>query len=233
MRLICTLSVGISFSISLCSLAISQEPDGQGDNAPIYLDEPDAAPPPVVSRREKVTRKYEDDSVRVECEVALMSDGSFMNDGKFTEFYRGGQKFSEGTYDKGVHTGEWKYWHPNGKVCKTLTYSKGKPDGKCMVYRDDGSLLGKKDFDNGIKSGKWTFYFTDGKTPKIEVDFQKGLPHGHRISYFPDGKIRQKVPFQEGKIHGKLIEWDDAGEVLGEAIFVEGKRQSEEEEEQE
>ncbi len=99
---------------------------------PIFL--PESADPPAATRVEEksITDYYDTESKekpRVVRNVRRYSDDSVKNHGEYKEYYEGGQLFAEGGYDEGVPVGEWKYFHADGTLAKTVTYVAGRPDG--------------------------------------------------------------------------------------------------------
>jgi antitoxin component YwqK of YwqJK toxin-antitoxin module len=204
------------------SMAAAQEAAG-AEQEHIYLDEPTPAPEPTVAQQGPVSEKYDDGKVRVERNVQILSDNQVVNHGKYTEYYRNGQKFAEGNFDNGVHDGPWSYWHDNGQLAKTVTFKKGAPEGTWEVFRADGTLQSKKGYKGGLRDGQWTVYFDDGKTPKIEQTFVEGQLTGKRKTFFPSGKPRQEANFEKGALNGVMTEWDESGRKIAEATFAEGK----------
>ena len=189
----------------------------------IYLDEPTPSPEPTVAKEGPVKEPYDDGKVRVERNVRLLSDNQVVNHGKYTEYYRNGQKFAEGNFDSGVHDGPWSYWHENGQLAKTVTYKKGAPDGAWDVFRADGTLQAKKGYKAGKREGTWVSYFDDGKTLSAEQTFVDGKLSGPRKTYYASGKPRQESNFADGQLDGVMTEWDEAGRKLAEATFAQGK----------
>ncbi len=189
----------------------------------VYLDEPTPAPEPTVAQEGPISEKYNDGKVRVERNIRLLSDNQVVNHGKYTEYYRNGQKFAEGNFDGGAHDGEWSYWHDNGQLAKTVTFKKGAPEGEWEVFRPDGTLQAKKGYKAGKREGSWIIYYEDGKTPKIEQNFVDGKLVGPRKTYFASGKPRQEATFVDGVLDGVMTEWDEAGRKLAEATFAKGK----------
>jgi antitoxin component YwqK of YwqJK toxin-antitoxin module len=227
-RLIAAFAVVSAVAPLLASLASAQEPaPAAADNAAaatkeVYLDEPTPAPEPTVAQQGPVSEKYDDGKVRVERNVRLLSDNQIVNHGKYTEYYRNGQKFAEGNFDGGVHDGPWSYWHENGQLAKTVTYKKGAPDGAWEIHRADGTLQSKKGYQAGKRDGAWVVYYDDGKTPKIEQAFLDGKLSGPRKTFYASGKPHQEANFSDGMLDGKMTEWDEAGRKLAEATFEKG-----------
>jgi antitoxin component YwqK of YwqJK toxin-antitoxin module len=220
-RLLPVLAVAIAACSLSPRLAIAQEA-AKADDA-VYLDEPTPPPKPSVAQEGPVKEEYEPGKVRVERMVRKLSDNQIVNHGKYTEYYRNGQKFAEGVFEKGVHEGSWSFWHDNGQLSKTVNFKKGMPDGTWEVFRADGTLLSKRGYKNGQRDGTWTSYIDDGKTPSLEQSYADGKLNGKVIVYFKSGKPKIESIFKNGERDGKVTEWDESGRKLADADYVAGK----------
>lgn len=189
----------------------------------VLLDEPVPAPEPTIVRQGPSVDKYEDGKTRVERQVIQLSDNQIVNHGKFTEYYRNGEKFSEGNYENGVLVGEWSYWHENGQLAKKVSFKNGVPDGTWDTFREDGTLSAKKSYKDGLRQGTWTLYYDDGKTVKVEQNYVDGKTDGPVKTYYADGKPRQVSSYKAGALDGKMEEWNDQGDKVAEATFKAGK----------
>jgi len=198
------------------------QPAAKASN-PVYLDEPPPAPQPSIVGEVNAQEKYDDGKIRVERAVRKMSDDSIMNHGKFTEYYRNGKKFAEGSFKEGVHDGQWSYWHDNGQLSKTVNFVKGQPDGSWETFRADGTLQSKKGYKAGKRDGQWVMYFEDGKTPNIEQSYVDSKIDGQINMYFKNGKPRLQSIFKAGVREGLSTEWDESGRKLAEATYKNNK----------
>jgi len=190
---------------------------------PIYLDEPESEPVAPVVGRQVLKSLYDDKSPRVDRAIAKLSDERYVNDGKYVEYYPGGQKYVEGTYKMGVFEGEWKYWFPNGQICKTVLFKSGRADGQWEVFTKEGKRIWQKSFLNGKRQGKWTSFYDASEKPRFEVSYDQGKPTGQRIKYYESGQKQQVISFEDGKMHGTMTEWNENGDKLAEAVFEHGK----------
>lgn len=214
--------VAISGALAMVSSAVAQDAKAE----PVYLEEPSEEPPPSVVRHRKAQGKFENGQLRMEREEALLSDDTVVSDGVYIEYYPDGQKFCEGKYENGVIAGDWKYWHPNGQLCKSIIFKNGKPDGKIEVFREDGTLQDIQSYLNGVRNGEWVSYYEDGKSPKVKATIKDGKINGERTTYYPDGTLKQQTNFVEGVLDGVVTEYDATGKKIGEATFEKGQRKS-------
>lgn len=210
------------FALAMLLAGTSALAVSENDGA-IYLDEPEPEPPPTVVQQYKVEDKYPDDQVRVQREVIRLSNNRIVNHGLYTEFYRDGKKFAEGSYSRGIHVGEWNYWHPNGQLCKTVRFNDGLPDGSWETFRKDGTRLSSISYAKGLRDGKRINYFEDGETIRIEENYEQNKLQGARTTYYKNGKKYQEVYFKNGLLHGTMTVWNEAGEKIRQIPFVDGK----------
>ncbi len=190
----------------------------------VYLTEAEPDPAPKFVRHQTVSEKYEDGTVRIQRRVALLSDDSLENDGAYAEYYADGQKFVEGSYQQGVPSGPWQYWHPNGQPCKTVQFDNGQPDGQWDVFREDGTLRAQKNYRHGARHGRWLLYFDDGQQVRAEVPYQDNRIHGDRILFHPNGEQQELSQFKQGQRHGQVTAWNEQGQMTAEAQYENGKR---------
>ncbi|NOY41958.1 MAG: toxin-antitoxin system YwqK family antitoxin [Planctomycetes bacterium] len=202
-------------AFSTCTLAAEGEQ--------ILLDEPIEEPPARIIKEETVKSQYEDGKLQIERGVALLSNELVLNHGKYTEYYHDGKKFVEGNFQRGIHSGEWQYWHPNEQLCKKIVFKDGRPNGQWETFREDGTREAKKQYLNGLRHGEWIRYFADGEQPKVKMTYNHGKIEGDRLTYFENGQKHQHIIFKNGLMDGTLTNWNEAGEKTSELTFKEGK----------
>lgn len=191
----------------------------------ILLDEGRPEPPPKEVRRyQDQATKYSDGTVHSESDYVRMSNDEIINDGDYTEYYRNGNKFAQGTFKMGIHHGKWTYWHENGEQCKQVTFDNGKPDGTWKVYDEQGKLMAKKTYQDGVREGEWITYYPGGKQVQVKFNLKEGKLTGERIAYYKNGQERQRGTYIDSQPEGVVTEWDESGRKLVEVNFKNGKR---------
>lgn len=73
-------------------------------------------------------------------------------------YYDGRLKFIE-CYEKGIRTGEWKYYYDNGALEKSGNYENGKRIGEWKWFDKQGKVTGILNYDKGISEN----YYQNGK----------------------------------------------------------------------
>lgn len=85
-----------------------------------------------------------------------------------------GQLEASINYLKGELNGPALYYHPNGKVWKSVPYVQNKVHGTVEIYLSDGSLLQTHCYFNGLREGKSIRYWGPDKIAS-EENYTEGL----------------------------------------------------------
>jgi antitoxin component YwqK of YwqJK toxin-antitoxin module len=181
-------------------------------------------PDPIVVGEEVIIETYEGTSQeKARRAINFLSDESAISHGTSTEFYKNGQKFSEGRFENGLRVGEWTFWYENGTKCKAVQFQDGVPHGEWTVNWEDGKRRATRAYSSGEPHGIWLAYAKDGETILEQRQFDSGLAHGKWGEYFASGKPHVEANYEKGKRHGKYTEWNDAGQIVREMSFKQGK----------
>lgn len=87
----------------------------------------------------------------------------------YQKFFLNNQLAEQGQFNKGLKTGIWKSWFPNGKLQTVATWWDGSLKGNYLRYDDQGNLLESGNFRGNLKHGKWIDF-----TKKDTVDYKNG-----------------------------------------------------------
>ncbi|MEM7186534.1 MAG: hypothetical protein AAF466_07730, partial [Bacteroidota bacterium] len=68
-----------------------------------------------------------------------------------------------GSLDGIEETGEWKFFHPNGKLAAVGEFAKGDKTGMWKFYYNNGKLESTGAFTNNKKVGVWKYYQRNGE----------------------------------------------------------------------
>lgn len=74
-------------------------------------------------------------------EITTYKNG--LKHGDWAQYYKNGQKLSEGTYDIGDFVGKVIYYHSNGEKNHVHNYKNGVKHGFCYTYDKSGDEVGK------------------------------------------------------------------------------------------
>ncbi len=197
------------------------------------VEEEDNSLPKTVVGNETQTIRYTDKSRKRVFGIKKYSNfnpakpafGSWEYDGDFISYYQGAtNKASQTPYKDGLPEGEWKYWYPNGKLCKSGQYTTGKLDGQWRYWREDGTMIMEENYKNGKIDGTETRYNADGKTPKSTRQFSAGIPDGAWTVWYSPEQKQAEEHYKKGKRDGTLKAWNEKGVQILEASFKDGVR---------
>jgi hypothetical protein len=73
----------------------------------------------------------------------------------FLKYYLDNQLAESGNFDKGLKTGVWKNWYPNGRLQTRQYWQAGQKDGKYLGYNGEGTLIEQGAFRDNKKQGRW------------------------------------------------------------------------------
>ncbi len=105
--------------------------------------------------------------------------------------YKTHQLVTKGSYEKGVKTGIWHEWNPDGTFSSVVEYKNGYKHGNASFYDTSGNLIEECSFKEGKKDGKSTTY-VDGKK-------QESVSYKNGIERKKDVKKEEKLEEQETK----------------------------------
>jgi len=127
-----------------------------------------------------------------------------IKEGRWTDWFKNGQKSFEADYTDGQFSGKWTGWFENGRIWFENNY-------KCK---------GKNDC--SWKNGKSTDWYENGYK-KFENNYKDGEYDGVSTSWHENGQKGSKINFKDGKLDGKWTNWDENGRVSSESNWKDGK----------
>ncbi len=157
-----------------------------------------------------------------------------------------GNKVFEGTFKNDVPIGEFKKYHPNGKVKYLMYYNpNNQNDVQVTMYDITGELAAKGFYYNKLKHGTWqyfgqqekllmeeqynmgkldgasTIYWQIGQNLPAEVKHWKdSVKHGDWFWFYETGQMRMKAHYTNGKMDGPFIVYFFDGKVHVQGAYV-------------
>jgi uncharacterized protein len=138
-----------------------------------------------------------------------------------TGYDANGVKTFEGRYESGAETGEWKYYHPNGKLRLTRTYQKGVLEGPAKEYSEREELIKKCYYVNNKLEGYYVEYYSNGQKSN-EGYMRDGLEQGPWKQWHANGKPEKESYFMDGTLEGYKVEYTTTGKKATEVKYSEG-----------
>jgi antitoxin component YwqK of YwqJK toxin-antitoxin module len=146
-----------------------------------------------------------------------------------------GKLVEEGHFIKGVKTGRWSYFFPQGDSLMVEVYqdatmlllshyaSPGKQtvqNGSGMVEEklENGKLFKSTGYKNGLKHGPYTEYYAGGSL-RMTGTYSSGQYHGKWEYFHPYGTPMRACNYDQGKLDGKSTVFDERGRVIEESNY--------------
>ena len=101
------------------------------------------------------------------------------------------------TFLKGIFDGEWKVYHPNGKLKQTGVYTNGLEEGFWKYYHPNGNTYMEGKYIQGKQEANWKVFYEDGK-PLADYFYQSGKLHGKQTAYDKEGKAVEEKVYENG-----------------------------------
>ena len=103
---------------------------------------------------------YNDKGIKVS-EGIVTEDGR--RNGKWKNYYAGGNIKEEGEYDYNRRTDSWTFYNEEGNIIQTGSYRNGRPEGLWRWYYPDGSILREEQYYQGRRDGRFVEYSREGE----------------------------------------------------------------------
>ncbi len=90
--------------------------------------------------------------------------------------------------------GEYKMWHPNGKIKRQEYYKEGKEEGEFKWWWNNGQL-------------------------HVQYYYKEGEREGEFKEWWDNGQLWAQSYYKEGKLDGEYKVWNEQGELISHKIF--------------
>ncbi len=142
------------------------------------------------------------------------SDGADFDQSRLKEDYIAFEKNID------IKTGDYRYYHPNGKLSHHYIYNNGLPWKVVEVNDPFGVPVQKGTLNNG--SGTLYIYDEYGNKESVTT-FRNGFRNGEYKQYFDGGKIELLGFYNDGKANGTWTYFYPSGEVKNYLRYVDGR----------
>lgn len=175
-----------------------------------------------------------------------ITDMAGLRQGKWKEFYAGGELKSEGVYKNSLRTGKWKFYFPdksvevvgsydakgrqdgewqwfyaNGQLMREANYDAGTLDGAFVEYDENGEEVSKGEFVEGTEEGHW-FYRRNSAVE--EGDYTDGMRTGVWRSWYQPGVISAKIEYDQDLMNGEYTIYYENGVIKRTGKCINGER---------
>ena len=105
----------------------------------------------------------------------------------------------------------WMVDHYEKGRLRSLEYvTKGVPSGPFRIWHPNGIPQSEGFFREGMEDGVWTLWFENGKKREMKI-FEKGAMEGPYAWWHSNGQLRAEGDFKRGKKEGIWILYDKLG----------------------
>jgi antitoxin component YwqK of YwqJK toxin-antitoxin module len=191
------------------------------------------------------TLKLEATVIDGTADINEMAQINWLFDGKSTVWDEAGNRMAEICYEKGALHGPSMYYHPNGKLARSIPYHNNEIDGSITVFDEAGGLLERTEFLKGLKQGTAFGYFDEthlSYREEYDQDLLKTATYynlegvliseinngGGKQAVFKDRQLFSLVQFRHGIPEGKVEIFDDLGRLSTSYMVKNGKKNGEE-----
>ena len=158
----------------------------------------------------------------------LKAEGSYKDNkriGQWKFFYQNGKLEQMGSYNKnGLFDGLWKWYYVTGEVHREENYLDGLEDGRLTEYTDSGKVVTEGDYIEGIENGVWKLNYGDYTEIGKYVD---GKRDSLWKSWYNNGQLLFEGKFIDDNPNGKHVNYWDNGTIKEQGIYVMGKKEGE------
>lgn len=138
--------------------------------------------------------------------------------------YDGTTLLYEGRFVNDVPTGEFVYYHKNGKLKSRCTFLGGTSKVKTVLFDENGKKAAEGLFIDQQKEGVWTYFNEKGMKIKVE-SYKKGVKHGLWQTYSSQsGILLEEKNYDNGELDGVVREFFTNGDIQSRIAYIKDKR---------
>ena len=159
--------------------------------------------------------RYTNGKVKIEREVALDSEGNYVNHGSWKMWDQAGVLIADGQYDMGLRVGSW-----------TRVLGRNQTDllRQSPFNRFKAPFVSQATFDNDKMNGEWLIIDADQRKCS-QISLEKGIRNGLAITWMTNGKILRQTQYDHGVPVGEVLQTEpSSGETKQVATFLDGRR---------
>ena len=108
----------------------------------------------------------------------------------------------EGNFKDNVPVGEFKYYHPNGKLKSITVFIQGVHEVKTTIFHPNEKKASEGHFIDQLKDGEWKYWDQDTTLIKVE-HYNKGKKNGQWLTYSAStGILLEELNYKNDTLHG-------------------------------
>ncbi len=149
-------------------------------------------------------------------------DNNGLRQGLWQKKQDNGKMLYEGNFKDGKPIGEWKRYHPGGRIKAIINYQSDSDSAFTQLFDELGKKVAEGNYIDQKKEGNWIYY---SKNRKIaEEYFLKGIKNGMSKKYYDTGELMETADWVNGKQEGKYQILYKSGEPYLQCKMLDDKR---------
>jgi uncharacterized protein len=156
----------------------------------------------------------------------LRAKGTYINNkrtGEWVFYHENGKPEQEGSFDEqGRAVGKWVWYYDNGNLWREEFFINGLQDGLVTEFDEDGNILAEGEYFEGQKEGPW-FYNINKR--RIEGIYSMGARNGMWKHFFSNGQLSFEGQFIDDNPNGRHVYYYDTGIRKDEENYVMGRKE--------
>lgn len=133
-----------------------------------------------------------------------------------------------GNFERGLKSGEWKYFFEDGSLEKLETYAYGELNGLFSTfYESNGNPKEVCEMKYDKINGHWMYYYETGNL-KYENDYKMGKQNGIWKEYYETGSLKAECPTNMGTLYGNYLEYNEQGQLIYKCFMRDGVKNGDE-----
>jgi len=145
--------------------------------------------------------------------------------GYWVKYTASGNRIYEGRFFHDIPTGEFRYYHENGKLKAISVFTDSGQHARTRLFNTQGKMIAEGNYQGEKKDSLWRY--CNGAEGYLVSDeqFHDGLKHGISHTYYPDGKVMEVISWVQDLQHGEWIQYHSDGSMKLKGHFEYGLKQ--------
>ena len=132
-----------------------------------------------------------------------------------------------GQIEKGLKSGEWRYFYENGNVEKIETYKFGELTGNYKGFYESGELMEVGEMRYDKMEGTWKSYYKNGNLD-VETSYVLNKQNGIWKKFYESGELKCECPTKNNMFYGNYKKYSKSGILLYKCFLRDSEKNGEE-----
>jgi len=146
-----------------------------------------------------------------------------VREGKWIQYFEGGEKKSQELYTNATPNGLWITWHEStSEKASERTYVDGILEDEFREWWDNGEKKVEGQYAGNKKEGVWMNY-DPGRRSRIDFYRSDELFASYDFEYYANGQLKEEPSFKDGVRDGEWIQYFESGKKKSEEMYANAK----------